>query len=79
MTHSIQVNGDGTTTLRVDFSDEGVPVQGETHVRGGEAEALAYLSVFEADLRRNFADQYPALLPQAEMTPPVTFEEGMMP
>ena len=78
MTHSIQVNAEGTATLRVDFSDENVPLQGETTVQGGEAEALAYLPVFEADLRRNFANRYPALLPEAETAPP-TLEEGMMP
>lgn len=70
MTHAVHVNSDGTTTLRVDFSDEGVPLQGEIRVRGGEAEALAYLPVFEADLRRNFASQYPLLLRPVEALPP---------
>lgn len=77
MTHVIQVNSDGTTTLRVDFVDEGVPLQGETTVKGRQAEALAYLPVFEADLRRNFADRYPILLQPIVITPPT--EEGMLP
>ncbi len=59
MTHLITVNHDGTATLTVDFSDEGVGLQGKTHVTGGEAEALAYLPVFERDLRRNYAHLFP--------------------
>lgn len=50
---------DGITRINVDFSDEGVNLQGETTVKGGEAEALQYLPTFEADLRRNFSDLFP--------------------
>ncbi len=60
MTYAITVNDDGTATLAVDFSDEGVGLQGKTHVKGGEAEALAYLPVFDRDLRRNYAHLFPA-------------------
>lgn len=60
MTHTLTVNQDGTTTLVVDFADEGVELLGETTVKGGEAEALQYLPVVEADLRRNYAHLFPA-------------------
>lgn len=66
MTYAIAVNDDGTTTLTVDFSDEGVSLQGKTHVKGGEAEALAYLPVFERDLRRNYAHLFPTLDPDPD-------------
>ena len=59
MTYTLTVNPDGTTTIQVDFADEGVGVQGQTSIKGGEVEALRYLPTFEADLRRNFADLFP--------------------
>ncbi len=59
MTYVLTVNGDGTTTIEISFIDEGVDIQGRTNVKGGEAEALSYLPVFEADLRRNYADLFP--------------------
>lgn len=59
MTYAIAVNDDGTATLAVDFSDEDVGLQGKTQVKGGEAEALAYLPVFERDLRRNYSHLFP--------------------
>ena len=68
MTHTITDLHDGTIRIDVDFSDEGVDLQGTTHVRGSEAEALAYLPVFERDLRRN----YRHLFPEPELEP----EEG---
>lgn len=64
MTSVITENQDRTSTIRVDFSDEGVNLQGETSIKGGEAEAISYLPVFEKDLRINFAD----LFPQPEQT-----------
>ena len=73
MTHLITVNHDGTATLAADFSDEGVALQGNTHVKGGEAEALAYLPVFERDLRRNYAHLFPT--PVTDSDEPA--EEGM--
>ena len=65
MTHNFTVNPDGTTTVNVDFNDEGVILQGETSVKGGEDKAMAYLPFFESDLRRNFADKFPV----QEVTP----------
>ena len=59
MTYDVIVNNDGTTTLRINFTDEGINLQGETRVKGDEAIALSYLPVFETDLRRNFADLFP--------------------
>jgi hypothetical protein len=59
MTHNIKVNQNGTTTIQVDFSDEDVNLQGQTSVKGGQSQAQSYLPVFEADLRRNFADKFP--------------------
>ena len=59
MTYTITLL-DGIARIEVSFADEGVDLVGTTHVKGGEAEALAYLPVFEADLRRNFADLFPA-------------------
>ena len=46
--------------LTVSFADENVDLTGETNVAGGEAAAVAYEPFFEADLRRNFADKFPA-------------------
>jgi hypothetical protein len=69
MTHTITVL-DGIARIEVSFTDEGVDLTGLTHVKGGEAEALAYLPIFEADLRRNFFELFP---------PPPMPEGGMMP
>ncbi|MDI9466557.1 MAG: hypothetical protein QM343_01600 [Bacillota bacterium] len=66
MTHVITENQNGTTTIQVDFADEGVDLQGKTLVKGGEAAALSYLRIFEKDLRRNFAEKFP--LPEPEET-----------
>lgn len=59
MTHSITVLDDGTTRISVDFTDEGVELAGCTYVKGGDEEARAYLSIFEQDLRRNYAHLFP--------------------
>lgn len=59
MRHILIDNRDGTFTLNVDFADEKVILQGTTVVRGNEATALAYLSVFEYDLRNNFHELFP--------------------
>lgn len=60
MTYTLTVLPDqGITRIEVSFSDESVVLAGTTHVKGGEAEALAYLPVFEADLRRNFSELFP--------------------
>jgi hypothetical protein len=59
MLYNITVIDDGTTKIEVDFSDEDVNLQGVTHVKGGESEALQYLPVFENDLRHNNIDLFP--------------------
>lgn len=59
MTHVITENQDGTTTIQVNFADEGVDLQGQTSIKGGPVQAQSYLPVFESDLRRNFADMFP--------------------
>jgi hypothetical protein len=68
MTHITEVISD-VTKLTISFTDEGVELEATTHVKGGEQEALRYLPVFEADIRRNFADHFPA---------PETPEGGMV-
>lgn len=70
MTHDIFVNDDNTATISVSFLDEGIDLQGNTSVKGGVAEALRYLPLFEADLRRNFSYLFP--LPEMQ-------QGGMMP
>lgn len=70
MTHDIVVNDDNTASISVSFLDEGIDLQGNTSVKGGVAEALRYLPVFEADLRRNFSDLFPLPeMPQGGMMP----------
>ena len=59
MTYVCIAEQDGTTTLKIDFADEGVQLIGETSIKGGESAALSYLPTFELDLRRNFADKFP--------------------
>ena len=69
MTYTFTLNPDGTTTIQVDFSDENVNLQGQTSIKGGVVEAMRYLPVFEADLRRNFTDLFsvPELPPGGEI------------
>lgn len=64
MIHTITVNDDGTTTLAVSFADEGVELEGTTHVKGGRDEAMSYLPTFERDLRRNYAELFPRPEPE---------------
>jgi len=67
MTYKITVLDDSTAKIEVDFSDEGVNLQGETFVKDGEAEALNYLPVFEQDLRRNYLELFPKPKPELTM------------
>lgn len=62
-----------TTTLCIDFLDEGVDLQCETSVKGDASSAIAYLSFFERDMRRNFADEFPEV-PEAPEAPEGGFE-----
>lgn len=66
MMNVITANADGTTTIQVDFSDEGVNLQGTTKVKGTEKDALKYLPTFEGDLRKNFAEHFPVPEPEPE-------------
>lgn len=59
MTHTITVMDDEHTRIDVDFADEGVDLQGSRTVRGNEATAERYVSVFERDLRRNHWELFP--------------------
>jgi len=59
MIYEFIVNQDKTTTIKVNFIDEGVELTGETSIKGDESVALSYLPVYEADLRRNFAHLFP--------------------
>ncbi|MDN5345024.1 MAG: hypothetical protein PWQ18_1138 [Clostridia bacterium] len=72
MTHTITVLENGTAKINVDFSDEGVNLQGETFVKGGEEEAKNYVPTFEQDLRRNYSELF--LKPEPEPIP----EGGMI-
>lgn len=56
---------DGLTPLSLDFSDEGVPLEGETTVVGGLEAASAYAPFFERDLRKAYAHLFPAPEPEA--------------
>ena len=38
---------------------DGETLSGETRIRGTEAQANDYATVFEADLRREYADKFP--------------------
>ena len=54
MTLVVNENQDGTTSIAIDFIDEGVDLQCDTTVKGDEAAAYTYLPFFEKDMRRNF-------------------------
>ena len=59
MTHVITENLNGTTTIQVDFTDEGVELQGSISIKGDTKQAEQYLPIFEKDLRQNFAEKFP--------------------
>jgi len=63
MTHNLTVL-DGITKIKIDFSDEGVNLQGETFIKGGEEEAINYIPIFEKDLRYNFIELFPIIDPE---------------
>lgn len=70
MIYDITVLDNGTSTIAINFRDEGVELEGETNIKGGQEEAEQYISVFERDLRNNFAHLFPQ--PEPEEHP----EEG---
>lgn len=59
MTHTITDNGDGTTAIAIDFADEEIDLTAATKIIGDETKAAAYLSVFEADIRRINSHLFP--------------------
>jgi hypothetical protein len=64
MIYDITVLGDGTSKITMNFRDEGVELEGETTVKGGEAEAEKYVPIFERDLRTNYAHLFPQPEPE---------------
>jgi len=59
MTHTVTTIENNIALLCVDFSDEGVNLQGEIRIPGGEEKALQYLPFFEIDLRNNYSYLFP--------------------
>ena len=66
MTYQITDMGNGTHQIQVSFSDEGVALEGETTVKGTPEDAERYVSVFERDLRTNYAHLFPQSEPEEE-------------
>ncbi len=64
MTYTVTDLEDGRFRIGIDFSDEDIVLSESVIVVGPEASALAYLPVFEADMRRNFNHLWP--LPEPE-------------
>jgi len=70
-THAVEPVEEGICRLTVTWWDGDTEiVTGTTHVRGDASVAEAYARVFAQDLRRNFAERFPA-----EQTP----NGGIMP
>jgi len=59
MTYELISQGDGTTRVTIDYRDEGVALQGTTHVAGDGDAARAYVAVFDRDLRMNYKRLFP--------------------
>jgi len=66
MTYQITDMGNGTHQIQVSFFDEGVELEGETTVKGTLEDAERYVSVFERDLRTNYAHLFPQPEPEEE-------------
>lgn len=66
MTYQITDMGNGTHQIQVSFFDEGVELEGETTVKGTPEDAEWYVSVFERDLRTNYAHIFPQPEPEEE-------------
>ena len=66
MTYQIIAFDNGTHRIQVSFSDEGVALEGETTVKGSPEDAERYVSVFERDLRTNYAHLFPQPEPEEE-------------
>ena len=59
MTYELISQGDGTTRVTIDYGDEGIQLQGTTHVAAEEDAAQAYVAVFDRDLRTNYRHLFP--------------------
>jgi hypothetical protein len=59
MTYELISQGDGTTRVTIDYGDEGIQLQGTTHVAAEEDAAQAYVAVFDRDLRTNYWHLFP--------------------
>jgi hypothetical protein len=59
MTYELISQGDGTTRVTIDYRDEGIQLQGTTHVAGDGDAARAYVAVFDRDLRMNYKRLFP--------------------
>jgi hypothetical protein len=61
MTYNIEELENGITKLTVDFSDEGIDLQGETTVKGTQKDAEKYVKTFANDLKQNNIELFPKL------------------
>ena len=59
MIYELSPQADSTTRISVDYRDEGIQLQGTTHVAGEEDAAQAYVAVFDRDLRTNYRHLFP--------------------
>jgi len=66
MTYELISQGDGTTRVTIDYGDEGIQLQGTTHVAAEEDAAQAYVAVFDRDLRTNYRHLFPTPAPESE-------------
>jgi hypothetical protein len=59
MTYNITELDNNITKLTVDFSDEGIDLQGETTVKGERTDAEKYVKTFAKDLKINNIELFP--------------------
>jgi len=59
MDYTIEQINEKTTKLTVDFSDEGINLQGETNVKGSKEDAEKYVDAFAKDLKQNNIELFP--------------------
>ena len=59
MEYNIEELENGITKLTVDFSDEGIELQGETTVKSSKEDAEKYVDTFAKDLKQNNIELFP--------------------
>ena len=59
MEYNIEELENGITKLTVDFSDEGIDLQGKTTVKGTAEDAEKYVDTFAKDLKQNNIELFP--------------------